>query len=175
MSPPAVEPLEITALSKIMDELDYYQLLNVEPGASTAEIRKAFHISSRNFHPDANRDLVGELRGHCQQISKRITEAYCVLRDARRRNAYDSSMSKGESLRIQLADAKNAHIEQRKIERTGATTQGRQFHGKAEADLKAGNLAGAIQNIQMALTFEAGNAGFKAMLEELRERKKAIS
>jgi DnaJ-class molecular chaperone len=175
MSPPAVEPLEITALSKIMDELDYYQLLNVEPGASTAEIRKAFHVSSRNFHPDANRDLVGELRGQCQQISKRITEAYCVLRDARRRNAYDSRMSKGESLRIQLADAKNAHIEQRKIERTGATAQGRQFHGKAEADLKAGNLAGAIQNIQMALTFEAGNAGFKAMLEELRERKKAIS
>ena len=29
MPPPAVEPLEIAALSKIMDELDYYQLLNV--------------------------------------------------------------------------------------------------------------------------------------------------
>ena len=42
------------------------------------------------------------------------------------------------------------------------------------ADLKAGNLAGAIQNIQMALTFEADNAGSKAMLEELRERQKAI-
>jgi DnaJ-class molecular chaperone len=175
MPPPAVEPLEIAALSKIMDELDYYQLLNVEPGASTAEIRKAFHISSRNFHPDANRDLVGPLREQCQKISKRITEAYCVLRDVRRRNSYDSRVSKGESLRIQLADARNAHIEQRKIERTGATAQGRQFHDKAEADLKAGNLAGAIQNIQMALTFEAGNAGFKSMLAELRERKKAIS
>lgn len=172
---PAVEALEIAALSKIMDELDYYQLLNIEPGASTTEIRKAFHISSRNFHPDANRDLDGELREQCQQISKRITEAYCVLRDSRRRSAYDSRVSEGESLRIQLAEAKNAHVEQRKAERTGATAQGRQFHGKAEADLKAGNLAGAIQNIQMALTFEAGNAGFKSMLDELRERQKAIS
>ena len=171
----AVEALEIAALSKIMDELDYYQLLNIEPGASTTEIRKAFHISSRNFHPDANRDLDGELREQCQQISKRITEAYCVLRDSRRRSAYDSRVSEGESLRIQLAEAKNAHVEQRKAERTGATAQGRQFHGKAEADLKAGNLAGAIQNIQMALTFEAGNAGFKSMLDELRERQKAIS
>jgi len=175
MSPPAVEPLEIAALSKIMDELDYYQLLNVEPDASTADIRKAFHISSRSFHPDANRELVGELRDQCQEISKRITEAYCVLRDIRRRKAYDAKVSRGDSLRIQLADARNAHIEQRKIERTGATAQGRQFHGKAEADLKTGNLAGAIQNIQMALTFEAGNAGFKSMLEELRERQKAIS
>jgi len=175
MPSPAVDALEIAALSKIMDELDYYQLLNVEPSASTADIRKAFHISSRHFHPDANRDLVGEMRDQCRQISKRVTEAYCVLRDTRRRHAYDARISEGDSLRIQIAEAKSAHDEQRKVERSGATAQGRQFHGKAEADLKAGNLTGAIQNIQMALTFEAGNAGFKSMLEELRERKKAIS
>lgn len=158
-----------------MDELDYYQLLNIEPNATTAEIRKAFHRSSRNFHPDANRQLQGDLRDQCQQISKRITEAYCVLRDVRRRGAYDAKKSQGTSLRIQLAEAKHAHVEQRKVALTGATLQGRQFHGKAEADLKSGNLAGAIQNIQMALTFEAGNAGFKAMLVELRERKKTAS
>lgn len=175
MPPPTVEPLEIAALSKIIDELDYYQLLNVEPGASTADIRKAFHDSSRNFHPDANRDLKGALRDQCQQISKRITEAYCVLRDARRRNAYDSRMSEGDSLRIQIAEAKNVHAEQHRAKRSGATVQGRQFYGKAEADQRTGNLAGAIQNIQMALTFEAGNAGFKAMLDELRVRQKANS
>ena len=121
MPPVAVKPLEIAALSKIMDELDYYQLLNIEPGASTAEVRKAFRISSRSFHPDANRGLVGELREQCQQISKRITDAYCVIRDARRRRAYASRGSAGESLRIQLAEAKNAHVEQRKAERCGAT------------------------------------------------------
>jgi len=175
MTPPSVEPLEIAALSRIMDELDYYQLLNIEPNASTADIRKAFHVSSRNFHPDANRDLEGALRTQCHQISKRITEAYCVLRDTRRRNAYDTRRSEDDSLRIQLAEAKNAHAEQRKAERSGTTAQGRQFHGKAETDRKAGNLMGAIQNLQMALTFEAGNAGFKAMLDELRELQKANS
>lgn len=174
MSSAAVEALEITALAKIMDELDYYQLLNVGPDASTNEIRKAFHVSSRSFHPDANRDLEGDLRIQCQQISKRITEAYCVLRDTRRRNAYDVKKSEGQSLRIQIAEARNAHVEQRKAERLGATAQGRQFHGKAEAALKAGNLTSAIQHIQMALTFEAGNTGFKSLLDELRERKKEL-
>jgi len=174
MSSPAVDALEITALSKIMNELDYYQLLNVGPGASTKEIRKAFHVSSRSFHPDANRGLEGDLRTQCQQISKRITEAYCVLRDKRRRSTYDAKMSEGQSLRIQIAEARNAHVERRKTERSGATAQGRQFHGKAEAALKAGDLASAIQNIQMALTFEAGNVGFKNLLDELRERQKAM-
>lgn len=169
----AIDPLEISALVRIMDELDYYQLLNVDDKASSAEIRRAFHDSSRHFHPDANRGLDGELRQHCARISKRITEAYCVLRDKRRRQAYDLKRGDASGLRIQLAEAKSAHVEQRRAEARGATAQGRQFHGKAEADLKAGNLAGALQNIQMALTFEPGNAGFKAMAEELRARKKA--
>ncbi len=175
MPRPPVNALEIAALSKIMDELDYYQLLNVEPSASTTDIRTAFHESSRNFHPDANRDLNGEVRNQCQQISKRITEAYCVLRDSRRRTAYDARVSASDSLRIQLAEARNAHVQQRKAELSGSTIQGRQFHGKAEADRKAGNLAGAIQNIQMALTFEAENAGFKTLLNKLRESQRASS
>jgi DnaJ-class molecular chaperone len=171
----SIAPLEISALVRIMDELDYYQLLNVEASATTAEIRKAFHDCSRSFHPDANRTLEPELRSQCDRISKRITEAYCILRDTRRRRAYDTRRAEGDCLRIQLGEARSAHVEQRKAECRGATAQGRQFHGKAESDLKAGNLGGAAQNIQMALTFEPANAGFKAMAEEIKQRQKAGS
>ena len=172
MSSPGIDALEIQALSRIMEELDYYQILNVEPGATTSDIRKAFHNSSRTFHPDANRDLTGDLREQCRQISKRVTEAYCVLRDARRRKSYDARPDQDSNLRIQLAEAKNAHTEQVMGERRGRTPQGRQFHAKAEADIKQGNLAGAIQNVQMALTFEANNPGLGSLLEELRARHK---
>ncbi|MBY0398997.1 DnaJ domain-containing protein [Myxococcota bacterium] len=168
----ALDPMEITALARIMDELDYYQLLHVNPDASASEIRKAFHESSRHFHPDANRTLPEELREQCGRISKRITEAYCVLRDARRRKSYDAKRGDGSTLRIQLAEARQSHSTQQKAERRGATPQGRQYHAKAEAEIKAGNLPAAIRHLQMALTFEAGNAGFKAMLEELRARAK---
>jgi DnaJ-class molecular chaperone len=170
---PTLDPMEISALARIMDELDYYQLLHVKPEASASEIRKAFHDSSRHFHPDANRQLAAELREQCGRISKRITEAYCVLRDTRRRKAYDSKRAEGAALRIQLAEARQTHSTQQKAERRGATPQGRQYHAKAETELKAGNLAAAIRHLQMALTFEAGNVGFKAMLDELRERQKA--
>lgn len=169
----AIDPLEISALARIMEELDYYQLLGVEPGASTTEIRSAYHRCSRSYHPDANRSLPEDLRSHCGRISKRITEAYCVLRDARRRRAYDARRDDDGGLRMQIAEAKSAHAEQRRAEARGATAQGRQFHARAEADLKKGNVAGALQNLQMALTFEPANAGFKAMIEELRARQNA--
>ncbi len=170
-----IDPLEITALARIMDELDYYQLLHVKPEASASEIRQAFHASSRHYHPDANRQLAADLREQCGRISKRITEAYCVLRDTRRRKAYDAKRSEGTSLRIQLAEARQAHSTQQNSERRGATAQGRQYHAKAETELKTGNVAAAIRHLQMALTFEANNVGFKAMLDELRARLKAAS
>ncbi len=172
MAPASKDPLEIRALVKIMDELDYYQLLGVQLDATSSQIRQAFHESSRSYHPDANRELDADLQSQCAQISKLVTEAYCILRDARRRKAYDSRVAGGESVRIQLAEARNAHAEQSTAERRGRTAQGRQYHGKAEAELKRGNLAGAIQHIQMALTFEADNTGFKNLLEELRARHK---
>ena len=55
----------------------------------------------------------------------------------------------------------------------GATAQGRQFHSKAKAELKRGNPTGALQHMQMALTFEPGNEGFKALIEDLKARAKA--
>ncbi len=172
MPSPAIDALEIHALAKIMDELDYYQLLGIDPKASLGEIRAAFHTSSRSFHPDVNRGLPPDLKRQCNLISKRITEAYSVLRDPRRRQAYDTRVKASGVLRIQLAEARMAHTEQVKAERRGRTPQGRQFHARAEAALKTGQLSAAIQHVQMALTLEADNAGFKSLLEELRARQK---
>ena len=52
-------PTEIKALARIIDELDYYQLLHLDPGASPRDVKLAFHATSRVFHPDANRHLDG--------------------------------------------------------------------------------------------------------------------
>lgn len=164
--------LEIDALAKIMHELDYYQLLQVEPDVSGRDLKKAYYALSRSYHPDANRDLPMKGRDGCHRISKVLTEAYCVLRDPRKRQAYDAQLETGGSLRIQLAEARAAHAKSDAAERMGTTPQGKQFLLKAEEQQRNGNTAGAIQNLQMALTFEPGNTGFKEMLEELRKKKK---
>ncbi len=166
---PAMPLPEIRALAKIMDELDYYQLLHLEPGASQSEVKRAYFAASRLLHPDVNRHLDAQIQTECMQISKRVTEAYCVLRDPRSRSAYDSQCtSEGTDLRMQLADARASHAKKDNEERQGRTAQGRQFYQKAAAALKRDELPAAVSNLQMALTFEPDNAFFKEQLAEAK-------
>jgi DnaJ-class molecular chaperone len=166
----SLAPLEIRALAKIVGELDYYQILEIERGASRAEIKQAYYKNSRSYHPDANRGLQPEQLLECELITKRVTEAYCVLRDPRRRGAYDERIGSGGDVRMQLAEATAEHKRTRREERQGKTPQGRQFFQLAQQEADRGNLKAAIQNLQMALTFEPGNAGFESLLADWKAR-----
>jgi len=167
-------PTEIKALARILDELDYYGLLHVPPGADSGELKRAYFASSRTFHPDANRHLSAELQTAIARIAKRVTEAYSVLRDPRRRAAYDRRLAEGNGLRIQLAEA-SAEAERSETQQRGRTPQGRQYYARAEADLQRGDKVAAARNLQTALTFEPDNAIFRAKLTELRGRPRPAS
>ncbi len=163
-------PTEILALGRIVDELDYYQLLHLRAGATAGEVKRAYHATSRVFHPDANRHLDAELRDAVERIAKRVTEAYSVLRDPRRRAAYDRRLQAGEGVRIQLAEAKAEAGRRATEERLGRTPQGRQYFSLALADIQRGDFAAAVRNLQTAVTFEPGNEAFKSRLVEVRAR-----
>ena len=160
---------EILALARIIGELDYYELLHVRRGGSAHEVKSAYHATSRMFHPDVNRHAADDVREAAAAISKRVAEAYSVLRDPRRRQAYDRRLEAGSGLRIQLTEAE-ADDRQAVQQRQGRTPQGRQFFNLACADLRRQDAAAAARNLQMALTFEPDNALFKERLEEVRRQ-----
>ena len=62
---------------------DYYDILGVERGASEADIKRAFRKLAQQWHPDVNRDASADER------FKEINEAYQILSDPQRRQAYD--------------------------------------------------------------------------------------
>ncbi|MFN9546671.1 MAG: DnaJ domain-containing protein [Cyanobacteriota bacterium] len=71
--------------------MDYWQVLGLEPGADAARLKRAFREQARRWHPDLNgNDPVAEER------FKRVNEAYAVLSDPRRRQAWEAGEEPGE-------------------------------------------------------------------------------
>jgi DnaJ-class molecular chaperone len=163
-------PTEIKALARIIGDLDYYQLLHLERDAASGEVRRAYHATSRAFHPDANRHLEPELREAVRVIAMRISEAYSVLRDARRRRAYDRRIDESGDVRMRLAEAQAEGGRGTSELRGPATPQGRQFHKAALSDMKRGDHSAAARNLQTALTFEPDNELLKEQLAEARQQ-----
>jgi molecular chaperone DnaJ len=64
-------------------ETDYYRVLGVDRGASDADIKRAFRKLAQQWHPDVNDTA------EAQERFKEINEAYQVLSDPQRRQAYD--------------------------------------------------------------------------------------
>src|SRR6476619_2887655 len=66
--------------------MDFYVILGLEPGASPADIKRAYRRLARRYHPGINPgDRAAE------SLYGQIAEAYATLVDPERRRVYDSS------------------------------------------------------------------------------------
>jgi molecular chaperone DnaJ len=77
-----------------MSNEDYYRLLGVNRNAAADEIKKAYRKLARKFHPDVN---PGDK--HAEERFKKISEAYDVLSDPKKREVYDAYGSYSDNLR----------------------------------------------------------------------------
>src|ERR1700682_3704601 len=62
---------------------DYYEVLGVSRNVTDEELKKAFRRLAKQYHPDANKEQGAEAR------FIEINEAYEVLSDSQKREAYD--------------------------------------------------------------------------------------
>ncbi len=62
---------------------DYYEVLGVTRDASPEQIKKAYRVLARRYHPDLNREPEAET------MFKEVSEAYEVLSDGDKRSMYD--------------------------------------------------------------------------------------
>jgi molecular chaperone DnaJ len=67
----------------MVTERDFYEVLGVPRGATDAEIKRAFRRLAQQWHPDVSTEP------EAQERFKEVNEAYQVLSDPQRRQAYD--------------------------------------------------------------------------------------
>jgi molecular chaperone DnaJ len=64
---------------------DYYEVLDVSPGASADDLKRAYRKLALRWHPDKNPDD----RAVAEERFKELNEAYQILADPERRSRYD--------------------------------------------------------------------------------------
>lgn len=171
----------VAAQSMALGELDYFQILQLEESATPAEIKRAFYRESRVYHPDRFfqfKDL--ELRDLINNIYKRVTEAYYVLRDDAKRRKYIADINgpqRTEKLRFsETAETETKQLQKKEVEeQVGSTPKGRQLYAAALKDIEAGQWSAAERNLKTALMYEASNSKYREKLNEVQKHIYALN
>jgi hypothetical protein len=71
----------------------HYELLEVAPGATIDEIKRAFRHQIARYHPDKVQHLGKEFQEMAAERAAELTEAYRILSDEGRRAEYDRGQS----------------------------------------------------------------------------------
>lgn len=86
---------------------DFYRILGVNSSASVSDIRRAYRILARRYHPDVNPGAQTE------ELFRQIAEAYHVLSDTEQRQRYDAlrlhAAASARSAAMRTARAYAAH------------------------------------------------------------------
>lgn len=157
-------------IAQSLDQLDYFQVLGLSTDCSFEQLKANFHQLQRNYHPDAFFSSPdAELKEAVHRISKRVAEAYTVLRNPEQRQKYTGDIQ-GPQRAERLRYNEDSEQEQReeKEQKIAKTAQGRQLWTKAQASVRRGDPKGAIRDLQTALLFEQGNPIFQERIDELK-------
>jgi curved DNA-binding protein len=80
-----------------MSKLNYYQVLGLNQSATFDEVRRAYRILARRYHPDLNPGKQSEER------FKQISLAYQVLSDTDKKRIYDTELESEKRIRAGFA------------------------------------------------------------------------
>lgn len=170
---------DLRRLSDGLDDLDYFQVLQLATAATGGEIKKAFYRESRVYHPDRFFHLPdGDAKSDLNHLSKRITEAYYVLRDDAKRAKYLADIQGPERARkLRYTESTEAEMKaeakQKVDEVFGTNPKARNFYKSALQDIERSNWSAAERNLKSAITFEPSNAQFKEKLIEVQQKAEA--
>lgn len=159
-------------MSDRLDLLDYYSLLGIEPTATEAQVRRAFRVFARKYHPDRFAGAPEEKRDRANEIYRRGSEGVQVLCDPDARRLYDIALEKGIT-RLTAAQREGAAriLEKReqpkKREVVIRSVNARAYYEKALRAMADRDLRAAWKALKSALEEEPDNPLIRARLAKV--------
>lgn len=126
---------------------NYYKILEIEPTAEQADIKKAFRTLAKKYHPDRNKDNEEALRKF-----QDINEAYEVLGKEDSRKKYDDSLKKADEKKTNFSSKRDT---------------GKSSHNSGKAK-KSGNTKADFENLN---SYFENFFGFSANSDYVNEDK----
>jgi curved DNA-binding protein CbpA len=178
MDPKVQRRIEVDTLHEILDELDYYRLLRLDPDCVQGDIEPASRAASRDHHPDRV-SAMGDagLTAKAGEIFQRIKEASDNLTDPDKRAQYDEIVKTG-ILRMTeeaLAVAEKERLKAESPEHAATDPNAEKYWHMGLKDWEDKNYKGCVMNIQFAMSFEPDNAIMKEWLEKAKALSKKQS
>jgi curved DNA-binding protein CbpA len=178
MDPNLAQSIEIETIAEILPELNYYQILQVDPHAPSTAIEQGYRTEARRLHPDRiARNPNEEVKRKANQIYRAVMEAWQTLKDPETRKAYDQELADGHRRMTDEAKkkAENATAAAANPIHAAKTDKGMKFWRMALRNWHDGEFSGAAMNIQFALNFEPDNETFKEWLKKAKSAHEEVA
>ncbi len=150
----------IVERAKTVEHEDYFTMLAVARDATTEQVRAAFFVLAKIWHPDRLPPALGDSKVACAQVFARMSEAHQTLTDPERRTQY---------MRL-IAEGGASPNEQDAIAQVLDAATNFQ---KAEVFLRRGDVAQATTHCETALKLDPLQADYLALSVWLEAMKPA--
>jgi curved DNA-binding protein CbpA len=150
---------EIEQKHQKIEGQNHYEVLEIEPAATAAQVATAFAQLARRWHPDRLSPDLSDLKDVTMRVFARVTEAHRVISHASSREEYDRSLNLGGS---------EQDDEQAQVARVLRAAEAFQ---KAEILVRKRDLEGAERFASLALAGDAEQPEYAALHAWIRARK----
>lgn len=137
---------------------DYYTVLGLSTDASTDDVRSAYYVLARRYHPDRFRSgLLQDLLEGMEHYFARVTEAYNTLFDPELRQAYDDERTSEESKKEKEPEQDTAYL-------------ARENYARAKLLIDKRRYADAVTFLENAIQLAEGEATYHLALGQVLAR-----
>lgn len=155
---PQIRDRIIKKYKDVESGVDLFQVLDVPPTASAADVKLAYFSLAKTFHPDRIAALkVEDLRPQVERVFARMSEAFSVLGDDTRRAEYKKVQAAGGEEAIRKKEAEDEALAMKIL---GAEEHFRQ----GEMALRRAQFGQALDEFKLALEMNPDEAEHHAMV-----------